>query len=70
MLASATWVAVVVAVVRRGVVEAAACLAQHSANLADTGTGLQSDEFDNRAAPGWGLVPSMTATFLRRHSPD
>jgi len=49
----------------RRVVEAAAGLAEHGADLADTAAGFLRDELDHRAAPGWGLVPKMTAAFFK-----
>ena len=48
-----------------GVVEAAAGLAEHGTDLADAAAGFLGDELDHRAAPGWGLVPRMTAAFFK-----
>jgi hypothetical protein len=48
-----------------GVVKAAASLAEHFTNLAHTGSGFPGYELDHRAAPGWGLVPRMTAAFFK-----
>jgi len=48
-----------------GVVEAAAGFLEDRAHLANTAAGLLRDELDHRPAPGWGLVPRMTAVFFK-----